>query len=108
MITATGFDYHSFYSLLQVFSPFFFNASPYSLDEERRLNRTGRPRKIDVVTCLGLVLVWTRSQGGLIFFAANFWLDVQLLGSLVAVQYSGITECPSQASFSSRFESNGG
>jgi hypothetical protein len=55
MITATGFDYRSCYSLLQVFSPFFFKANPYSLDEEWRLNRTGRPWKIDVVTCLGLV-----------------------------------------------------
>jgi hypothetical protein len=34
MITAIGFDYRSFYLLFQVFSPFFFNASPYSLDEE--------------------------------------------------------------------------
>jgi hypothetical protein len=55
MITATGFDYRSFYSLLQVFSPFFFNASPYSLDEEWHLNHTGQPWKIDAVTCLGLI-----------------------------------------------------
>ncbi len=86
MITVTGFDYRSFYYLLQVFSPFFFNASPYSLDEEPHLNRTGRPHKIEAVTCLGLVLVWTRSQGGLVFFTAYFWFDVQLLGSLVAVR----------------------
>jgi hypothetical protein len=79
MITVTGFDYRSFYSLLQVFSPFFFNASPYSLDEERRLNRTGRPRKIDVVTCLGLVLVWTRSQGGLVFLQPIFGLTYSCL-----------------------------
>jgi hypothetical protein len=79
MITVTGFDYRSFYSLLQVFSPFFFNASPYSLDEERRLNRTGRPRKIDAVTCLGLVLVWTRSQGGLVFLQPIFGLTYSCL-----------------------------
>jgi hypothetical protein len=87
MITATGFDYHSFYLLLQVFSPFFYNASPYSLKEERHLNRTGRTRKIDAMNCLGLILVWTTSQGGLVFFAANIWLEVQLLGSLVTVRH---------------------
>jgi hypothetical protein len=79
MITATGFDYHSFYLLLQVFSPFFYNASPYSLDEERHLNRTGRTCKIDAVTCLGLILVWTRSQGGLVFLQPIFGLRYSCL-----------------------------
>ncbi len=79
MITVTGFDYHSFYLLLQVFSPFFYNANPYSLNEERWLNRTGCPRKIDALTCLGLVLVWTRSQGGLVFLQPIFGLTYSCL-----------------------------
>ncbi len=74
MTTATGFDYCSFYSLLQVLSPFLFNATPYSLDKERHLNHTGSPQKIDAVTCLGLVLVWTRSPGRLVFLQPIFGL----------------------------------
>jgi hypothetical protein len=43
------------------------------------MNRTGRPWKIDAVTCLGLVLVWTRSQGGLVFLQPNFGLTYSCL-----------------------------
>jgi hypothetical protein len=35
ILTVTGSDYNNLYSLLQVFSPFFFNASPYSVDKEQ-------------------------------------------------------------------------
>jgi len=80
MITCTGFDYNGFYSLLRIFAPVFYNYSPYSDDDGRlRHRRVGRQRKINAEVCLGLVLVWTRTQGSLYALQPIFGLSYSCL-----------------------------
>ncbi len=75
MSTCTGFDYNGFHSLLRIFYPVFYKCSPYSENDGRlRHHRVGRQRLTNAEICLGLVLVWTRTQGSLYAIATDFWL----------------------------------
>ncbi len=66
LITLTGFNHCSFRYLLPKFSSMFYSYSPYSEDGFlRRLpgSGRGRPRSMNDVQCLGLVLSWNRTRG---------------------------------------------
>jgi hypothetical protein len=65
MITYTGFDYESFNSLLLLFTPYFEEFTPYSINGGIVKMRRGKGRKrmISPIICLGLVLAWTRTRG---------------------------------------------
>ena len=69
-ITFTGLDYNSFQYLLNKFRPLYNRYSPYV--ENGKVARVrheggthGRPRSLDAASCLGLVLGYTRTRGGL-------------------------------------------
>ena len=68
MITLTGLDCETFSFVLQDFSYYFENFSPYSKDGRitpvQKIGRgKGRPRIVSASDALGLVLVWTRTRG---------------------------------------------
>ena len=68
MITLTGLDCETFSFVLQDFSYYFENFSPYSKDGTitpvQEIGRgKGRPRIVSASDALGLVLVWTRTRG---------------------------------------------
>ncbi len=70
MIATTGFNYASFHSLHLLFKPYFDDFTPYTGDGRiRRLNPAtkgkGKQRSVTSITCLGLVLTWTRTRGSL-------------------------------------------
>ena len=65
LLNCTGFDYEKFNNLLNKFGTTFEN---YTLDVETdriRLKKkhTGRPRDLDAIGGLGLVLIWYRTRG---------------------------------------------
>jgi hypothetical protein len=69
-ITFTGLDYNSFQYLLNKFHPLYNRYLPYV--ENGKVARVtheggthGRPRSLDAASCLGLVLGYTRTRGGL-------------------------------------------
>ncbi len=64
----TGFDYESFLELHDLFKPWFNNYTLYTksgfickLKDKKR----GRPRSVSSISCLALVLAWTRTRGAL-------------------------------------------
>ena len=70
LINATGHDHASFSRLLELFrDPFYFNTfdkgtgfiRPKELDVLG--NPCGRPRDLNPIGCLGLVLMWCRTRG---------------------------------------------
>jgi hypothetical protein len=72
-ITATGFDFSAFSTLLALFKPYFEAYTPWTGNHQgktvfrmkkRKKKGPGRPRKIDAKTCLALVLTWYRFNGG--------------------------------------------
>jgi hypothetical protein len=66
LITMTDFDGVSFASLLQKFAPLFDNYTPFDTSHIKLKpdpSKGGRPRKVRLEDCLGLVLVWTRTRG---------------------------------------------
>lgn len=70
MITVTGFDHRTFVYLLRLFKPLYDTYTPYSHDGHIRLvrlqgGRRGRPRSMDAVKCLGLILAWHRTRGSM-------------------------------------------
>ena len=68
LITMTGFDFASFASLLQKFAPLFNEYTPFASSHiflKQDPSKGGRPRKVRLEDCLGLVLVWTRTRGSL-------------------------------------------
>lgn len=66
LLNVCGVDHKEFEKLLQVFEPFY---EKYTFDEKtgvirKKLStRRGRPRSIDAIGCLGLVLFWYRTKG---------------------------------------------
>ena len=70
LINATGHDHQSFRRLLELFSSYY---TYWTWDEKTRQIRRkkldltgyscGRPRNMSAVGCLGLVLMWYRTQG---------------------------------------------
>ena len=69
-ITVTGFDVNAFHILLAKFRPFFERYTPWIGSRDgstdavvKRTTRRGRPRLVDAVACLGLVLAWYRFNG---------------------------------------------
>ena len=72
LITLCGLDHRAFHLLLGLFCPMFDVYTPYPQSHTnpghmRRLSGKpgGRPRMINAVMGLGLVLVWTRTRGSL-------------------------------------------
>jgi hypothetical protein len=63
----TGFDFESFEKILERFAPMFSGHTPFNssgmIDEFEYT--TGQKREVKPADCLGLVLVWTRTQGSL-------------------------------------------
>jgi hypothetical protein len=70
LLNACGVDHKEFKSLLHKFKPIF---DKYSINETTGIiyekkttgngSRRGRPRSIDAVGCLGLILMWYRTKG---------------------------------------------
>ena len=64
LLNATGVDQVEFHRLLSRFRPVFEN---YTFTEDNGLVKAkstrGRPRSIDAIGCLGLVLMWYRTKG---------------------------------------------
>lgn len=78
LITATGLDHPTFEYLLGKFQPIFDSTTPFGSDNERYIKTTtrGRRRKVLAMDCLGLVLVWTRTQGSLFSLQMDFGLSM--------------------------------
>jgi hypothetical protein len=64
LITATGLSHHAFEYLVNKFTWYFENYTPFNGRVTKRLNM-GRRRRIDAIDCLGLTLVWTCTKGSL-------------------------------------------
>lgn len=72
-IAHTGFTYSAFNDLYRHFRPFFDKYTPYTGEDGRiRLvpqheneRKRGRPRKVNALICLGLILTWARTRGPL-------------------------------------------
>jgi hypothetical protein len=80
MITCTGFNYNDFHSLLCIFAPILKTTVLTGM-------AAGHHQKINAEICLGLVLIWTRTQGSLyvlqpIFgYIAGLWAFYRVLWS---------------------------
>ncbi len=75
LITATGLSHHAFEYLVNKFNWYFENYTPFNGRVTKRLNM-GRCRRIDAIDCLGLTLVWTRTNGSLQTLQMNFGLSM--------------------------------
>ena len=57
-------DHEEFDKLLQLFQPFY---EKYTFDDKgvirEKVTKKGRPRSLDAIGCLGLVLMWYRTKG---------------------------------------------
>ena len=66
MITLTGFDMDSFHYICNLFAPMYDNYSPF-IDANgyirKKKSKAGRPRLMNAMDCLGLILGWTRTRG---------------------------------------------
>ena len=67
LLNCCGVDHRIFRQLLQLFSPVF---HAHTFDDatgriRKKVNHTGRPKHIDDLGCLGLVLYWFRTRGSL-------------------------------------------
>ena len=69
-ITVTGYDVNAFHVLLAKFKPFCERYTPWTGSRDgstyatvKRTTRRGRPRMVDAVSCLGIVLAWYRFKG---------------------------------------------
>jgi hypothetical protein len=83
-ITFTGLDYRSFQYLLDKFRPLYNRYSPYV--ENGKVARVtyqggthGQPRSLDAASCLGLVLGYTRTRGGLYALQMLFGISYSVL-----------------------------
>ena len=68
MISLTGLDYASFLDLHDIFKPLFDNYTLYTKSGfvcKLRNKKKGRPRSVTSISCLALVLTWTRTKGAL-------------------------------------------
>ena len=65
LITATGFDHATFSWILEKFKVLYDSLTPFfKIRTDNTSNdKRGRPRDLDAIGCLGLVLVWTRTKG---------------------------------------------
>lgn len=64
LITCTGFDFPTFNFMLDLFQPLYDQLSPHHVSGKIvKKKRNGRPRSLDAMSCLGLVLTWTRMRG---------------------------------------------
>jgi hypothetical protein len=83
MITLTGFDVRSFHYLLALFAPVFEEYTPFG-DENgfirTKKTKRGRPRQIQAIDCLGLLLSWTRTRGSLMSLQLVFGMTHTPLG----------------------------
>jgi DDE superfamily endonuclease len=66
LLNACGVDHQEFTRLLQIFQPLYdkytFDENTGVIREKQAINR-GRPRTLDAIGCLGLVLLWYRTKG---------------------------------------------
>jgi hypothetical protein len=87
LLNACGVDHEEFTNLLNVFGPYF---QKYTYDQHTGrikvvTTKRGRPRSLDAIGCLGLVLFWYRTKGAagrticLVFGITNTPLDRWLL-----------------------------
>ena len=64
LLNCCGVDHHTFRELLRLFEPL---CNQYTPDRTtggiRKIKGPGRPREIDAIGCLGLVLFWFRTRG---------------------------------------------
>ena len=65
LLNACGVDHEEFGKLLQLFQPLY---DKYTFDEHtgvvrEKVSNRGRPRSVDAIGCLGLVLLWYRTKG---------------------------------------------
>ena len=82
LVATTGFDHATFNALHDLFKPFFDGYTPYSdngLIVPIRRKKKGRRRTASSVTCLGLVLTWTRTRGSLRTLQLTFGLTLSPL-----------------------------
>ena len=79
MITLTGFDVKSFHYFLDLFHPVFYEYSPFIDDDgfivKKKMGR-GRPRSIQSMDCLGLLLAWSRTRGSTIALQLIFGMTM--------------------------------
>lgn len=75
LITVTGLSYHAFEYLVNKFSWYFENYTPFNGRVIKRV-KMGRRRRIDAIDCLGLTLVWTRTRGSLHSLQMTFGLSM--------------------------------
>jgi hypothetical protein len=80
MITLTGLDCSSFNFLAEIFTPFFDDHSPFlrTVDSifKFQKKKTGRPRKVKAIDCLGLTLAWTRTRGSCMALQSMFGMTM--------------------------------
>jgi len=74
LITMTGFDHSCFHYILHRFAPLYALYSPYSESGMvRRLRLPARrPRSLNALQCLGLVLAWGRTRGSIMVLCMLF------------------------------------
>jgi len=66
LITRCGFNHPFFNELLLLFTPYFDSCTPYgdgSCIVKKQRPKGGRKRTVSAVSCLALVLAWTRTRG---------------------------------------------
>jgi hypothetical protein len=72
-ITVTGFDFKTFHSMLELFTPNFDAFTPWTGKQDGltykrvtplKAKGRGRRRMVSAISCLGLVLAWYRFRGG--------------------------------------------
>ena len=83
MITLTGFDVRTFHYLLALFAPVFEEYTPFGDDNgyiQKKKTKRGRPRQIQAIDCLGLLLSWTRTRGSLMSLQLVFGMTHTPLG----------------------------
>jgi hypothetical protein len=83
MITLTGFDVWSFHYLLALFAPVFEEYTPFEDENgyiQKKKMKHGRPRQIQAIDCLCLLLSWMRTRGSLMSLQLVFGMTLTPLG----------------------------
>ena len=109
MVTATGLDHRTFEYVLASFKPLY---DMHTVDKvtgeiRTRKKKGGRPRLLDAAACLGLTLMWTRTQGsdwalsmkfGTTGTPTSFWLRFgrRVLVTVLRMLPEGIIRLPNE------------
>ena len=86
MITLTGFDHESFYYLLRSFAPIFDANSPFgdADGDITKISTKSWKRCITAADCLGVILTWTRTKGGIFSLQMHFGMTMSNLASYLS------------------------